>query len=330
MPAAFAALVARIFLDLALDGDGIHNGAWIAAILGALPAMPYLLCLDVLPNDRSAGGPLWLLLLAVTALDVAHVLAVVVRISGYLALDYVADLLLLLPVATAMLWGVGRNGDAIGYAATLWCRLFLVLMAVVILMQLRHYHARWLFPLLGNGWRDITSSSVRVSGWFVTGTAVMLVSDNGRGDRMNRHFILRLAFAPVTAALLLLPRLMMVPTGRQGLSWLGRLDALLTNGRAPLYLQLPLILACFAGLFHLLVCECFAASALLQRLIPKLDGRVCAFIVVLVCGFLALSGVISPILNAIAPWLFVMGSVGVTLTLMLHRAFKGGEASCES
>ena len=33
LPAAFVATATRIFLDLALDGVPIHNGAWIAALL---------------------------------------------------------------------------------------------------------------------------------------------------------------------------------------------------------------------------------------------------------------------------------------------------------
>ena len=50
-----------------------------------------------------------------------------------------------------------------------------------------------------------------------------------------------------------------------------RIDALLTNGRAPLYLQLPMLVAWFAGMLHLVAFEALAACGLLKRALPRLN-----------------------------------------------------------
>ena len=328
IPAAFVGAAVRIFIDLALDGGTIHNGAWIAALSGALPAIPYLLCLDAVQPNKRTAAPLRVMLLSVTALDAAHVLSICVRAAGCLTLDYVPAHFLALPLTLAVLWCVWRNGDAVGYAAILWSRVFPVLLLLVVTLQMRHYNARWLLPLLGNGLPDIIRGGVRASGWFVPATAIYFAADRS-GDRFGkRPLIAWLFFAPVVAALLLILRLMMAPTGLYGLTWEARLDALLTNGRAPLYLQLPMMLVFFFSAFHLLACECFAASALLQRLAPALDGRLCAAVVTAACTGLSMSGFTVAAVDFTAPWLFVAVAVPVALSALLQRAPKGGERPC--
>jgi hypothetical protein len=127
------------------------------------------------------------------------------------------------------------------------------------------------------------------------------------------------AAACLVAALLLVLRLMMAPAGKYGLPWLSRLDALLTNGRAPLYLQLPMIMAFFVSLFHLLTCECFAASALLQRLIPALNGHLCGSIVVIGSAFIALNGFVGTRFVSLA---FPISASAVALTALFQPKHK--------
>ena len=324
--AAFVAAVVRVFVDLSLDGEALHNGSWIAALLGAIPAIPYLLCLDAVRDIITpVRRALTLILLSITALDAARVLSIVTRASGYLTLEFVPPLWLTFPVALVTLWCTWRNGDAIGYAAILWTKVFPALMLVVILLQLRHYHAQWLRPMLGNGWRDIVSGGIRTSGCFVPVTAVMLACDDAGMENKRHPAIGWVAAAPVLAALLLLLRLMMAPTGMYALPWLTRLDALLTNGRAPLYLQLPMITAFFVSLFHLLTCECFAASALLQRLIPALNGHLCGAIVVTSSVFIAMSGFAGTQLVTLA---FPIAAVVVALAALLQP--RGKEAAAHA
>ena len=119
--AMFVAVTVRLFLGLAVELPTTHNGAWISALIGALLAAPWVVCVRY---GRSSG----LVLIALTALDAASVLASITRSTGYLALDRASPWVLTLPVAAAALWSVWRNGDAIGYAASIGARLALLLL----------------------------------------------------------------------------------------------------------------------------------------------------------------------------------------------------------
>ncbi len=327
--AAFVAAAARIFVGLALDSVPIHNGVWIAALLGALPAIPYLLCLEAVQAEAQPNRPayrmLMLLLASVALLDASEVLSVVAKTSEYLTINHVPLTVLTVPVALAALWCICRNGDAVGYAAMLWIRVFPVLLMLVLLLQLPHLHVRWLQPRLGDGWRAIANGGVRTAGWFVPSTAILFVSD--RGGALPAKHVSRawLACAALVTAPLLALRLMMAPTVVRNASWLFNLDALLTNGRAPLYLQLPMILIWFVGLLHLLSCDCFAATALLQRLFPAIDGRACAALVVLGTALLSIHDFSVALNRSAAPWVFILAASIVGLYVLVLRDSKGGE-----
>lgn len=297
--------------------------------MGALPALPYLLCLEIIPLRGPVRPMLETVLLVITALDVAQLLATVTHASDSLTLEHVPAFALGLPAALAALWCVWRGGDAIGYAAALWMRFFPILMLVVILLQMRHYHPRWLLPLLGNGWKDIIRVGVRASGRFVPATAILLVSEADACDAKPRRSFARIAAAAIVSAALLALRLLMAPSGMADMPWASRLDALLTNGRAPLYLQLPLILAFFIAALQLLACECFAASALLQRLSAGIDGRVCGAAVVLACAGGSLSGFLPMAMAYIAPWIFIVAALMLSAAILLQPCFSGGERPCE-
>ena len=331
LPAAFVAAATRIFLDLALDGNPIHNGVWIAALLGALPVIPYLICLDLLASrpDSTARRSLAGLLLTVTALDAARIVSVVLRTSGFLTLEPVNPVILVIPMALATLWCIWRNGDAIGYAAMLWRRAFPVLMLVVILLQWGHYRAQWIRPWLGNGWGDIVEGANRTASCYVPATSILFVCKPAEGTVKWRSSVVRIFLASAVAALLLVLRLMMLPSGMSDGPWISRLDALLTNGRAPLYLQLPMIVAFFVGIMHLLACECFAASALLQRLAPGLGGRVCAGIVTSMSAILPFVYSFRSIQDRLMPWLFAVAALPVALAALSENGLQGGKRPCE-
>ena len=117
---------------------------------------------------------------------------------------------------------------------------------------------------------------------------------------------------------------MMTPTQLSGDNWLNRLDSLLCNGFAPLYLQLPMIVLWFAGLMHLIVCEIFSSAALVQRLLPSVNGRLCAAILTGIA--LILSRTHGS--ETISPWSFsVVCALGALHMLM--RVFTGRRSGCE-
>lgn len=278
--AAFVSATTRLFLALAVDMPTTHNGAWLSALLGALLALPLALCLNGLDGAaiRPGNAPLLALLLLSTLADLSIVFTAVTRSAGYLALTEASPGWLALPVGLAALWCLHKNGDAVGRGAMVWARLFPALLLLVVVLQARHYRLQWLAPVLGNGVSSVALGGVRAAGCAVPAVAVLYVG-NGKGGTDGRC-AWTLAASGLIAALLLALRLMLTPTLLSGESWLNRLDDLLTNGRTPLYLQLPMIVLWYAGLMHTLACEGFAAAALLQRLVPKLNGHVCALLAV--------------------------------------------------
>ena len=322
--AALVAVAARVFLGLTVGAPTTHNGAWISALIGALLAAPWFMCLAHIRARRRGTAPLRALLGAVSLMDAATVLAAVARSAGYLALDRSPTLLLALPAALAALWCVCRNGDAIGYGGMIWLRIGAFMLVGVFLLQGRYLRGAWLWPLLGEGWPAILEGGIRAAGWILTTSSVLLALEQDKAPFTRELGVPFLAVA-VSAALILL-RLMMTPTPLNGDAWVGRLDSLLCNGRAPLYLQLPMIALWFAGLMHLLACDCFAAAALLQSLLGRLDGRICGFAVISAAVAMSRTVRFGELCAILSRFSYAAIAGATLLTVLIPQ--KGGEAPC--
>lgn len=310
--AMFAACAARTFLALAVEMPATHNGAWLSALLGGLLALPLVLCVDRMGGMASTDAPLRLILLLGTVIDTAACFGAITRSAGYLALNRVPTAALILPVILAALWCVFRGGDAVGRGAMAWSRLFPALLLIVVLLQVKRYRPGWLAPVLGNGWRSVALGGIRAAGCAVPAASVLLVCEP-RED--GREAPLLLICAALVTAVLVALRLMLTPTTTDPGGWLNRLDTLLTNGRAPLYLQLPMITLWYAGLLHALACDCFTSAALFQRLVPRLDGRVCALVTVC-ASCVAASLMKDGMAASIYPWLYIVAALSAALTTM--------------
>ncbi len=318
--AALAAVAARLFLGLTVDAPLTHNGAWLSALIGGLLAMPWAFCVC---RFKPRGKALPALLAILSILDAAGVLSAVTRSAGYLALDRSPALALLLPTGIAALWCVWRNGDAVGYGAMLWVRIATALLLVVALLQWRYYRPAWLCPILGSGWTAILEGGIRSAGWITSASAVLLLPEEQ--DRLTASAALVPIAAEISAVLIALQQ-MMAPTFLSSGGWLDRLDALLCNGRAPLYLQLPMIVFWFAGLFHLVLCELFAGTALTQRVFMRMDGRIGALSVVAAALALSRLEALPAWMDAVAPWAFPAAGALTAATMLL----KGGRSPCVS
>ncbi len=318
--AALAAVAARLFLGLALDASLTCNGAWISALIGGLLAQPWAFCVC---RFKPRGKALPALLALLSLLDAAGVLSAVNRSAGYLALDRSPALALFLPTGIAALWCAWRNGDAVGYGAMLWVRIAPALLLVVALLQWPYYRPAWLCPILGSGWSEILEGGVRSAGWIASASAILLLPEEQ--DRPMASATLIPIAAGISAILIAL-QLMMVPAPLSSGGWLDRLDALLCNGRAPLYLQLPMIAFWFAGLFHLVLCELFAGAALIQRVFRRLDGKICALIVVAAALMLSRLEALPAWIDAVAPWAYPAVGALTAATMLL----KGGRSPCLS
>ncbi len=338
--AVFSSIVARMFLSLMLDAPSeLHNGAWLSALLGALPVLIWLLWegyapMYGCPAQGTVNRVFILVLLMACLSDSAHILSMLVRSAAYYSPDHVSDLALAVPLCLVMLWCISRNGDAIGYGATLFIRLFPLFLLPVILLQARHLKPEWLCPLLGGGFSTIAGSASRLAGAALPASAVLFLSDisgNVPGKPSNCRLIrLWAATTAVTCALLLLS-LMMTPSPGSGVSRMYRLDALLTNGRAPLYLQLPMISMWYTGLLQLLAVECFSSAALLQRFACGLDGRAAALLTVFIVVFIwifPLPGALSG--SDFQVWSFAAVALIAALHTLTSLAKKGGQGKCAS
>lgn len=268
---AGAAVLAQLFYKMTVDTSGVLNGAWLSAIVGLVLALPVIWLIGRL---RPRSGLLAPALLVFSLLDAASAMECIGFSASWLAFTHVPVLALMLPLALATLRCTALGGDAIGASARVWMWVLAALMAVVIAYQLPYYHPAWVFPLLGDSAAEVPRMGLRAAGWIVTPvSAAMLLCDEAP---RARRVLLCCAVAVAAAAALILLRLMMAPTaGELGLSRMVRIDALLTNGRAPLYLQLPMTVIWFVAMLHLLCFEGFASAALAKKCVPVLPDWTC-------------------------------------------------------
>ena len=318
--AALVAIAARLFLGLVIDAPTTQNGAWLSAIIGCLLAAPLLF---LLAHCRFKSVLLIAALGALAAVDAASVLFATSRSAGYLALDRSTVLLLSLPISLAALWALWRGGDAVGYAAMIWARIALALLVVVALLQVKYFRVGWLYPIFGEGWRAILDGGVKVAGWIVAASSVLALPDDAR---KSPPVLPALFSATAIASLLILLRCMLAPTQLRS-GWLNRLDALLCNGRTPLYLQLPMIALWFASLFHLLACELLAAAGCLRKLLPGLSEKLCAMTVVTLALGISRLSVLARWTEALSEWSFAVIGVIAALSFITSRR-EGGERVC--
>lgn len=257
-------VAARVFYGLMIDSPEVHNGAWLSVFLGMALAMPIVramkLCAAVPRLKRFMSVPLC----ALVALDAARAVDIAAYSAGYVAFLHGATPLLTLPLLAVALWAMGQGGEAVGNAALLLVRPVAALLILLAALQWPAYRPGWLAPVLGFGITGIVCAAVRAAGWMalISGALLALAPEDAPPLPMQRNLM---ASGLACAALIAL-RLMMAPAMDVGsMNRLNQLDALLTNGRAPLYLQLPMIAAWFVALMNLICLECWAASALLEQ-----------------------------------------------------------------
>ena len=317
-----AALTSRLFYGLTLETADAANAGWMAALLGLALSLPPVWLMGRLrpPVRRVLALPL----LFGVVLDAACAVECTAYSESCLAFNHVAPAFLMLPLLAAILRCAWLGGDALGGAARIWIRLFAALMLIVILYQLPYYNAGWLMPWFGAGAGGILRAGVRAAGWNVllAGSAAGICREEMGFKRLLRGLLVSTAVAAGLVAL----RQMMAPAfTSEAVTRFTRIDTLLTNGRAPLYLQLPMIVAWFGGMLHLMCFESVAACALTRRLLPNVSKAACMALGLAAVFALALFRAprAVPFLR-FTPYLYhVLTATALTLWLV-----KGGEAPC--
>lgn len=267
-----AALTTQLFYGLALDAPEAANAAWMAAPMGLLLALPTLWLMDRLGVAQSRAFAA--LLFAGVALDAAGSIEWTAFSESCLAFDHISPVLLMIPLLLTVARCAWLGADAVGGAARFLAMLFALLMLMVVLYQIPYYRVAWLTPWLGAGIGGVLRSAMRAAGWNVLlcGAAMTACSKSmGMKDLLPG-----LMLSTGVAMLLIILQQMMAPVPVTGdVSRRIRIDTFLTNGRAPLYLQLPMIVAWFSGMLHLTAFESVAACCLFHRSLPKVRASVC-------------------------------------------------------
>ena len=309
---------------------------WFSALLGGVLALPMAFAVQRLRDDcgeapLETNAPLPRAVSAMfailSALDGAAVMRGAAHTAGYLSLRTTSLTLLLVPQLLLCLWALKENGAAIGSAARIWWWILPWLLLIVVLLEGSHYRFAWLTPLLGSGVSDILDGAVRAAGWMSLMLPIALCSrrEAEHPHRALRPVRLTCFIAAVSAGLILLRNLMTPPLVNGDLtSRYAQFDLLLSNGRAPLTLQFPMIVLWLVSLLMLLLFDVLSTALTLQRALPKVNGQVCVFAAPLSCMALALLGVGARAdAMALARWLYAAQCALLT-ALMLQNGKKRG------
>lgn len=314
-PLILLAVSVRIVAGVAIDLPDLYCAGWLSSLLGGLLVLPMAFCVAALrsgdhdaPLTRLTEGQgalpfraLALLLALSAAFDGATVARGIAHSAGYIALGSTSLQTLLIPQLLLCLYCLRENGEAIGSAARLWCRVLPFLLLIVVLLEVKKYQIAWLTPVLGSGVGSVLDGAVRIAGWLSMMLGILLISEKDPSHpRRNLHPILLTLLCSALAAGLILLRNLMTPPLVYGdlTSRYFQFDVLLSNGRAPLTLQFPMIMLWLISLFMLLLFDSFTCVALLQRAIPKLGKW---------------SGILIGLLLIAAPALFGLGTKGDSL-----------------
>lgn len=324
------AIITRIFFGLIIDSSDLYNAAWLCVPLGGFFAFPLIYVLhhcgislhQEWTTTCSCGALLKkasaVIFLFFASFNGAIALSGISSSASYIGFETTAPIYLMLPVIAIGIWCAFSNGNAIGFSARIWCKSIPLLLLITIIIQLPDYRPSWLSPILGYGWKGLLEGSIKTAGWISSMTGACIIAE--RNASINKeHFkpLKLLAIITAVATILIATQLMMSPSliYSPGRSRLYQLDTLLTNGRSALSLQFPMIVIWFTSLLFLWAYNCYIASAMLQYIFGKLDGRLCGVISV-ICSLLTLSCTPRSTESIISNWQYIANFLGVALIIV--------------
>ncbi len=343
-PLAVVAVSSRLLMGLFLDMPWLYNASWISALGGMLLCVPLGLVADrfaracdegsVLEALEAHSGPVltrgvcvfFSLICIYEAAVTARVLSNTVR---HVALSESSAVSLLLPLLIAGMLAACFNGQAVGGAARVWLKFAPVLLLIAILIQMKSYRFEWLTPLLGPGLETLATGAVGGAGWLSLFALIWLCAQRDETPAPRSPVLLpMLVTGGICALLLALLATMAPPSVRADLTRTFQLDKLLSNGRASLVSQLPLILLWYNGLIFGVTTGLFLAGKLMQTAFPRLDGR----LAILLAGGLTFAVAMLALAEqnmavSVSKWLFIAVAAPLA-ALMLPPVWKGGKKPC--
>lgn len=345
-PLVIATIWMRVFYGLAVDMPEIYGAKWIAALGGLVLCIPIAILLQSFTRangpvptwdalESTAGRVPTVFLGAILAILAVYEAATASRMTSnsasYVALEGIPTWLIYCTLLFVCMYAAWKNGQSLGSTARLWLKIAPWILVIVVLMQARSLNLSWLFPIWGAGIPELLDGMRGAAGWIAMWVGMWLVAQPEKADCEKKGLILGplLASAAVLVLLLLLNGMIVPPTLNIDTTRAFQLDSILANGRVSLMTQLPLLILWFNGLLFSVSFALFVAAALLQRILPKLDGRIsiliCTALLVLI-AFFRLADQQSTLLVAQYQYLIVAAPLLVVLLIALIR--KGGKARC--
>ena len=331
----------RVFFGVNIDTTELYNSGWISILLGGIIAFPLFFCIQRHVSAVQAGNSIpnhplirvSSLIFGIAALlDSAITARCISNSASYAAFNHSIRFFLLVPLYIVVIWTVYCGGDAIGSNARIWIKLFPLYMLIIVACQITKYRITWLFPILGPGTNGLFRGAIKAAGWISTASAILIFSDKPGENckRTNLYLVYGLIVLIPTALTLL--RNMMAPVliSSDARTRMFELDLMLTNGRSPLLLQLPLIVMWFISLFNLLCGDVFIVCAAITKLLPRIKPIYCVLAAAFASVFLSMSVLSEQNMEVLfSDWQFVVNASAVAV-IMLGSLLKGGMQECEN
>lgn len=269
------ALGFRSFFQAVIDMPELLSSGWLGLAAGLVMALPAGLLLKGLrtlyPDKRpeealphavgkwGARGVCFVLMLLMWY-DSAFVLRALTGSATGISINEIPVTSLLIVTAVVLTLGCMLGGGPISGTARIWIKIFLAIAALVGIVQLPRYTVGWLTPLLGPGARTILQSGWHLSGLLMQAFLLWLLlepSEDKDGWLPVRAMVYGGGAAILAAFLygMLTPAMPGMPASR-----VFRLDSLLSNGRLPLSLHMPLMVIWYGGLLMTAAFDLLAAS----------------------------------------------------------------------
>ena len=333
------AMALRILFGVTIELPGLYNAGWIAVLLGGILALPLAFAATWLRNASSLSpigalskrSPAWVRVLtaslSLTAVYDAAVVSDIISCSAsYVALNSVNMIYLMLPQLLLCYFALSFNGDAIGFSAGIWNRILPWIVVIIIFVEFRQFRLPWLTPILGPGAAPLLDGALRVAGWLSLLTGLLMISEKDTREGKPLRPVWLMVRCCLIAAVLVLLHNLMTPAlvEAEASSRFFLLDTLLTNGRSPLSLQLPMMILWFIGLFLLLLFDAFTSVALLQATVPRLTKLPCILIVLGAIVAMSLGNLTAnDIVLAVQKWLYVIHGILLGIAMIQLKPQKG-------
>ena len=303
-PMITLAVAIRLVWLLSLEYTDAQNASWLCPLAGMIFYLPVAFAINALSKQvsgcafnspflkRRKSAAVFVsifasLLLISDASASAHLLT---NTADVMALGESPIWLLALPLSilvfTCSIFGI----EAEGRSARIWRNISLPLLGIVIFVQFRNYQPAWLTPILGGGIKAVFRGAFYCAGYMALISLPWLIAV----EDTEQRGILRgpIAGAMLASAILALLEMLTPPLVRTSISRSGRIELILSNGRVHLMLQLVTVILWFANLLHLLNAECTAASAFLQKALPRASNKLIAGITALTVFLCTVSGAV--------------------------------------